>query len=190
MTHEVELANLLWFILATALLLLVVYRALVPLFVAEFRHDLFALRRRLFLLMARGKIEPSNPAYCRLRETMNGLLFRAEYVTGYQMLAVAILTVWHRVSSRATQAVRRTEAEIRQVKDPDVRSELQSLHHEMNVAITRHLKRLFPVSPVLWMLITIGVGMKMKRGLAESKGWLAQMIECDGLKQRSYRATA
>lgn len=171
-----SLANLLWIVL-TVVVLIVVVRAMTSLLVAEFRHDVFAIRRQLFLLAAKGKIDPSRPAYSQLRKTLNGLLSRAEEITGFQL--IVILIGMHITEQRPESIVRRIRAEIRMVPDPETREELLRLRLEMENAVRRHLRNLLPTSPVMVLLLVFSVALGKAVGM---KKRLVSFVEADAFR--------
>lgn len=162
------LANLLWNFGAFIILAFVVYRAVFPLFVAEFRHELFALRRDLFLFMAQGEIAPNHPAYARMRTTINGLLYRAEDLTGLNLIVSLAIA-----QREAHRAVRSTAAEIRRTSDPRARAHLMEIHDRMSIAIVRHLQRIRFISPVLSLVWVLGKVLRLRK-------LVVQVVEADG----------
>jgi hypothetical protein len=75
-----------------ALILLVVRYMLVPSITANFRQNLFQIRREAFLFAADGGVEFEHPAYIRVRQQANALLSQAERV-GFIQTLVAVLVL-------------------------------------------------------------------------------------------------
>ncbi|MFP2961840.1 hypothetical protein ACLEPN_29605 [Myxococcus sp. 1LA] len=175
MNYE-SLANLFWNTVAFIALIWAVYGAYVPTLKAEFRHDLFSLRRELFLLMAEGKVDREDPSYVRLRQLINGLLREAEIITGFTTVIVSVGIL----RSGAAKAPIISDEDLNATKNPQARAELTRIRQEINRAIRRHLVRLVPVSPSLWVLSTVGTILLLPafvRAFAQgardgwSKGW-------------------
>lgn len=150
------IANVFWNVLALLALYVVVYKVYVNTLQAEYRHELLALRRELFLLMAKGHVNHSDPAYQVLRRLLNGLLRRAEEITGLQVLIISLASL--RDEARSGEG-------LEQNLDRTVQSkELRDIRRRIDQATARHIARLIPVSPslmggfVLSVLITCLVG--------------------------------
>lgn len=167
------IANVFLNIGAVALVFIALYRVIFPGLVADFRHELFALRRQLFLYMAKGNIEPNHPAYVRLRSTINGLLFRAEFVTGLQLLVSAFVAVKY-----ADRYVRRTGAEIRHISDREAKTAMLGFHGELNRILARHLRRIMWLSPVMLFIYLLSMGFRAKNAMAKA----VKIVEADGAR--------
>src|SRR5690349_222191 len=76
--------------LGVGLLWLALWRGLQSVFIVEFRSDLFDIRRRLFMLVARRRIDPQYPVYWRMRGVLNGLLDRAETITPLNVIMMLV----------------------------------------------------------------------------------------------------
>lgn len=127
---------------------------IVALRTAYFRFDLFSVRRRLFLLVARARIDSLHPAYSGLREMINGLLVAADSISGFQLL-VAVLAMRLDISGGSERIVRGVQDQLRSIEDSALREELISIHQDLAEAIHRHLKRLVWVSPILWAFFAV-----------------------------------
>ena len=163
-----HLANLIWNVLSLVTLVLIISRGVVPQLVAEFRSDLFDIRRELFLLMAKGRIPASSPAYVRLRNSLNGLLKRAEEVNGVWAVVAAIIAT---LRARDQQRILwRTLTELGRVKDESVRADLIILHARTQDAIGRHLRRIRWLSPILLAATFLGGASRTISRLVEADG--------------------
>ena len=139
-----------------------------------FRHRLFELRRSLFLLVVRGEVVPTEPAYVQLRDTINGLLRFAERVTPIRVM------MFNSTLSLNAEAYReRTEWAIAQVKDEGIRQKLQDYRERVGLEIILHLIR---TSPELWPALAALVVSRM--GLVAAKAWLRKHppIRIDGIE--------
>lgn len=146
----VEASTFIWNLISICVLLLMLQFAWIPLLHAEFRHDLFSLRRRLFLLVAEGKIRGDEPAYRALTSQLNALLARAEDISGLQVIFSVMM-----FGAEATQLNSERSKMINRVKDAAVRSEFKSISQETSQAVARHIHRLIPISPSIWAVLLI-----------------------------------
>lgn len=108
---------------------------LVPASVALLRQQLFGLRRRLFLLAADGHLSFNDPAYTRLRMTINsGLRFAERYTLPRMLLTASLLKhTAHAFEDQLDELVKETDAE--------VRVELERIRLGVGAAILGHLTR-------------------------------------------------
>jgi hypothetical protein len=144
MAAEMAFARAVWLGLGILALMLVWRTIFVPAIIDHFRQDLFALRRELFLMMADGKIEPTHPAYVRLRSTMNGLLRFAERVS---LVRVTLTMMSLRPLPR-----RKTQDLIETCEDDEVRAKLEEINS--NVGVCFAALSVF-ASPVGWLLLVV-----------------------------------
>lgn len=111
----------------------------VPSCIDQFREHMFRLRRELFMYMADGHIAPTHPAYCELREMLNGLLRHSERFTFWWTLTVMI--VFGRTKSPVDDAL---EA----MPHDEVHSKLVSIRSRAARSLFRHIRRRTPLLSV------------------------------------------
>lgn len=128
--------------------LLLAYRLMLRQTLIEtFRQDVFQLRREMFLLVVHKKIEPTHPAYTRLRMTMNGAISLAETITLDRLLA------WM-VFFEPPPADLDIDALIDTVEDAEARDGLRKAHRGLGRTIFAHL---LMSTPVMWPVLGIAV---------------------------------
>lgn len=134
---------------------------LLPTLVDEFRQKVFALRRELFLLMADHRLPYSEPAYTRLRATMNAQLRYAERLTMGRLLVSALVS-----RSAAKEYRARQLQDIDAITNHEVRLAIEDIRQRLSIAIAIHLVL---ASPIGWLigasLIAWGVGSRLGRSV-------------------------
>ena len=155
-------------------------RALPETMMEWFRHDLFEIRRELFLLMADGVIDKQHPAYVRLRDELNGLLRRAEELTGLQIIAMSLM-----LRNDSHVAPSETAMLIRGIQDKGSREKLDAIQQAIGRAIVRHIRRLQFVSPPLLVAFAIlRLRMRIKHPQAlPRENLIVRTIEADGFQE-------
>lgn len=150
-TTAVAVVRLLVLALTGAAFWFAVWRGLRSTFTAEFRADLFELRRQLFWLVASGRIAPTARAYVRVRGLLNGLLNQAEMITPATVIVLMAIDSMHAAETKGL--VNLTASAISEVSDADLRSELKAIHDGVGKAIIAQLQRFVWLSPVFWIVI-------------------------------------
>jgi hypothetical protein len=95
--------------------------------------------------MARGVVSKSEPAYIRLRTTLNGLLALAEDLTGFEVVCVGLFA--RRLSA---EIIRRNDNQLEKVSGKVARTRLQNIDCRVSTAIHLHVVAMLPLSPALW----------------------------------------
>lgn len=117
----------------------------VPASLSLLRQDLFAVRRTLFLIGARGEIPFNHPAYTHTRSTINGLLRFAERTTLLRIL----LVTW---TSR--KFVPAHYDQLATLESEALRGELREIRMRVGLALAAHLVR---TSPLMWLVFLAGL---------------------------------
>lgn len=130
--------------------------------VANFRADIFALRRKLFILMATEKLDPTMPAYAGLRSLLNGLLSIAEDVTPFNVIAWSVFLELHPLGPP------RLIGDLQKVEDVKLRREIGAIHVGVNKAINAHIRSMAVTSPTLWFAMFAFSLTKAKRALSSA----------------------
>jgi hypothetical protein len=144
MTHEAVAG--VRFAFGLALAMLAFRYVFMPAMVAAMRQDVFEMRRELFLMVARGKIEPTHPAYTRLRGTLNGLLRFAERVTFLDLVAAYIS--WKAAGSPQAEFAELEET----IPEPSVREDFSRMSLGVGGLVVKHS---ILISPLAWALILL-----------------------------------
>jgi hypothetical protein len=144
------IAKMFWTVFGVAAVLFGVYGVLLKTLRAEFRYELFALRRRLFLVAAEGRVAPNHPAYARLRHLINNLLANAEGWSGAHMIVLALTK-----PPATPELAAEFHRQIRQLPDHAARREILEIHQAVIRAMARHLNRLAPISPLITALLFV-----------------------------------
>lgn len=112
----------------------------------EFRQEVFALRRRLFLAAVDGEVRFDDPAYEFLRTTMNGMIRYAERVTMARVLLVGVI-------AREASAQFGVQAARAFTETPDAarRVTLTNYQDELTKVVMRHLVLTSPVGWAFWI---------------------------------------
>lgn len=137
---------------AAAVFVIIAYRfAYVPASVSLFRQHLFALRRALFLMAADEQISFTDPAYTRIRTTLNSCLRFADRLTLYRTMLPFFFT------RRADLDViwgdgGRTEDLIARVSKRETRVGLEWIRVQLGEAIVQHMLRTSPIGCVVMIL--------------------------------------
>ncbi|MDQ3264467.1 MAG: hypothetical protein M3Y59_12520 [Myxococcota bacterium] len=175
-----RVATLVWNMAGIAALLVALYWALVPTLRAEFRHELFAIRRKLFDVMQAGQVSRRDPAYTAFRQTLNGLLRRAEDITGFQ---VVLITFAMRGQTEESSAAMDRDVDL--LPTEEGREAIRNLHKETTAAVFRHIVRIVPVSPMLWPFAMLALLIYGVSGLrkASLKARVVRGLELEAAKR-------
>lgn len=148
MAHNItEFAESIRVVLSLLVLMGVVQFLVIPSLLAGFRQRLFGLRRELFLFAAHGHVSFSDPAYVRLRMTINGLLRFAERAT-FTRVIVTIL-----VTKKATDAsFVPLDDLLADIEDEEVREQMRIFSSRIGLAF---LWQTLLTSPVAWALCVL-----------------------------------
>jgi hypothetical protein len=146
MSREAEIANLLWFLGACGLLLLVWRKIVLPNLRDSLRYRLFELRHELFMFMANGGVAADAPAYGHVRSAMNGWIRFAERLSFSRTLLLAIV-------ARDELRVRteKTERDLLNL-DPPARDALVQFRRRAGKEIAKYL---LASSPLAWFILVI-----------------------------------
>lgn len=167
------MAQLVWTIFGVGAFVWAIHSVYVPTLRAEFRHEIFSLRRRLFMLVATGKIEPNHPAYVQIRTSLNGLLANAEAWTGMHLLLTSLFRSPNQPLLNARAMMQYEMLETR------IGAELMDVKTREIVAIARYLLNLAPVSPVIGSIVA---GLLARAKLKRMSGNAIRMLT--GLSRR------
>lgn len=144
--------NLIWTFLGIVGLYAAFRLVALPTAVEVFRQRVFALRRELFLWMADGNIEASDPAYRHTRETMNALLRYAERVS-----VLRSLLLWSALGDELRAYRSYSEAILSRVKTDAQRERLVTLRKELDKAVGAYAIVTSPVLAPLFFVLTVVV---------------------------------
>lgn len=162
-----DAAALVRLVIAVAALLAAIQFMLVPTLTDAFRQRLFETRRDMFLLVADGRIEPTNLAYVMLRNTINGLLRQAERLSFSKVLVLGVMA--QKIGADHRKAL---DAAIASVQDETARETLSNADKALSSAIVRFA---IAKSPVAWalllLLFLLVVGVLIRR--AQLGAWRA-----------------
>ncbi len=159
MTDYSSVARGVWLVFGVLLLLATFRFAWLPSLADQLRHTVFCLRRELFLLMADGKLQRTDPVYSELRNSMNTLLRFAERMTPFR-----IVTVGFMLRERAWALSERRHALIVGVSDQELQDRLRSIDLRMGAAALHHAMLVSPLTCILLavalvsLLVVRGVG--------------------------------
>lgn len=103
----------------------------------EFRQRVFALRDELFDYAADGAIEFENPAYVKLRRSMNGAIRFAESLTLWQILIYYVFTLFSAKETGEHPKVDEVREEIQKIGSQTVRDALSRYLDALNREILR-----------------------------------------------------
>lgn len=145
MTYEMQVAQILRTIIAVGAIWAALRFVLRPTLLAWFRGELFQIRRELFLLMARGHVRASDPAYLRFRNTLNGMLLLAEKMSATVVLMSVLFGRRHSLEMKSE-----FEAAIDQLEDRHARKKIRQLDQRLSIALLRHL---LLSAPTMWVLL-------------------------------------
>jgi len=138
-----------WVGLSVIALVVAFQYVFLPTVVDCFRDRMFELRRDLFLLVADGKIAPTDQAYVSLRRLMNGTIRFAERIT-FVRLCMAALFMWWRFGPERLAGMREADMpNFESIPDPVARTAMRRIHDEMSKAGPLYI---FVSSPVAWLL--------------------------------------
>ena len=163
MTDTKSAVSLLVVALSVLLLLAVHEFILKPALVAAFKHSVFTLRRRLFLLVAGGRLEAHGRANVLMRRTMNAALRYAEDLSLLDVIVTLFL---------ASGVVKTTPVadSIRDIENPGVRSECMAIHTEVGVVLGLFLLARAPWAwPFLAGLLVVGLALAVVRGTGDDR---------------------
>lgn len=130
--------------LSIAALLASVQYILFPTLDEGFRHRLFAIRRKMFLLMAEKSLAPSTPAYTQLRTTINGLLRFTEKLSFLRLVFHGFI-----FRSQTQSYIEKVERQLNEIKEEDIRSQLREYRQKVGYEIIRHV---LIKSPLAWCI--------------------------------------
>lgn len=145
MTPESAASGVL-FSLGLAALVVAFLRVYVPAMEAKFRDEVFHLRRELFSLAADGKVAFSDPAYVRLRGTMNGMLRFIERLTFPRLVVFFIAT------KDEPDVEPDLDDLIQQIPDEATRERLLKIRTDVGLTLIAHL---FLTSPTLLVCFVV-----------------------------------
>jgi hypothetical protein len=140
-----EFSNLVWLTLSLCALVFAWQFIVVPTAQDCFRLRLFEIRRQLFLYMADGNIGPTNPAYTRLRSSINSALRFTERMSFVRLLAMRAMMMRSELSEQE-EFRKKSMASL----SSDVRGHLERVETSLGQSL---LATILLVSPTLWVLL-------------------------------------
>ncbi|WP_438019646.1 hypothetical protein WMF18_11490 [Sorangium sp. So ce315] len=120
---------------------------LLPNAAASLRQRMFDLRRRLFRFMADGHVQPDDPAYVQLRDSMNGIIRHAERASFLRLMFVGVF-----LGQPGMERKQRFEAAVMALPTEHAREHLTEYRRLMETALIWHV---IVNSPVAWLLVLL-----------------------------------
>jgi|SRR6185437_10032556 len=161
----------------------------------SFRQDMFRVRDELFDYAASGKISFQSPAYCLLRQSMNGFIRHGHRLTLFQIVMNAL--TWKAVGQVPNYVwTKRWCAALEAIPDADVKQDLIKFHERAIVLVS---ERIVLGSPILWagafafLVITLcRLGWKSATGAfaKASQATTARIIDPRLLDEEAAKAAA
>ena len=156
--RAIEMASLLLGIVSFSLIW---ERGMERVSIDSYRHQLFCLRRELFLLAEDGKVSVRNPAYTHLRTSLNQSIRNAERLkVRTVLLAIMFSPMRRREPSPYEDAAKRALEAL----EPSLASRLTEMRDQSNAA---SIALLFKRSPLTFTLMFLGLALifVIKRGI-------------------------
>jgi hypothetical protein len=172
MSRESEIANLVGFVGALTLLIVVWRKLVLPNFRDSLRYRLFELRHELFMFMANGGVAADAPAYGHVRAAMNGWIRFAERLSFSRTLLLAVVA--HDDLRVRTEKV---ETDLRSL-DPHAREVLVQFRRRAGKVIAIYL---VASSPLAWLILAVTI-IRFALGRAWSIAWNAafERLQAEG----------
>jgi hypothetical protein len=159
---ELQIANILQTSVVLALWLILVFKILPTRRVDSFRQKMFCVRDEVFDFAADGNISFDDPAYVLLRKQMNGFIRYGHQLTVFRMImTMAINTVSGHGAKMSWNED--WESSLVKIQDDDVRAKMRGFHERGTTIAVKHL---IWGSPLLWLAISLAVGVLIAHGAA------------------------
>jgi len=176
---ETQIANVAWTFIA-AVMLWTVYRYLVVRMLRDFlRQRLFGIRREMFLYMVDGGIEPTNPAYSRVRSFMNAAIRFADGLSLTRSFIGA-----KAAGEYGKERTRELEAAIASLPE-ESRERIAHFRMRASVAVGFYM---IAKSPVGWVIIICAITLALLSAAASSHRIAWAKTWAEAVQTAKYRA--
>lgn len=134
------------------LLLAAVQYVYIPTLVEEYRQRIFDLRKRLFLLVADKRIEPTHPAYTQVRNQLNGFLQMAARITFSRLVLGVVLMKMDEDEGLVENHHEELGGHLESLGNAELRQELENIRWEALHVTLHHVSS---VSVTCWIVMPI-----------------------------------
>ena len=153
MTPSEGAAEILLIWIDLALLYVIVFVLLRKYRVDALRHKLFVVRGELFDYALSSGLAFDDPAYVRLRSSINSMLRFAHKVSFARFLVLSAAFRWFSCTEMVTDRDRQWQEALGKVGDDEHRKKIVELHEQVSLAVSRHtaigsILRILPLANV------------------------------------------
>jgi hypothetical protein len=159
---ELLIANILQTSVVLALWLILIFKILPTRRVDSFRQRMFCVRNEMFDFAADGNISFDDPAYVLLRRQMNGMIRYGHQLTVFRTIMTKAINT---VSGHGTKMSWNEdwESSLAKIQNNDVRAKMRGFREQGTMIAIKHL---ITGSPLLWLAISLAVGVLVAHGAA------------------------